>query len=154
MVYKIGIRNSDHWMQILMSTLSQKKLSQLKDTLYSPSLYLSIEGFHLDRSTGAVFYDIEIGIALQNDRFVHISNTRLRYSDLDRLDREIRRCLDSPNYLPAFPPKRFIGNTNQDFLKRRASDLQDYLDRLSRLCLVVCSAPFRSTFLVGANRDG
>jgi hypothetical protein len=131
-------------MEIPLASLSQKKLSQLQSSTVMPRMYLYIEKFDLDPVSGAVMYDIEVGI--QKGQIVRVFKVQRRYSVLAGFDEQIRPLYKDSRFLQPFPPKKMFGNKDQAFLNGRAEKLQKYLTNLVRVAGVINTPAFIRCF--------
>jgi hypothetical protein len=129
-----------------ISSLPEKKLSQIQSSISIPPMYISIERFSLDPQVQATIYHIEIGLQ-KNDSVVFHSIDR-RYSEIHALDAEIRKQFEDSHYLLAFPPKKFYGNKTPQFLQRRCEQLQKYLASLVMVPGIARSPSFARFFLL------
>ena len=127
-----------------ISSLSQKKISQLRSSTIVPHMYIHIEKYDLDPSVNAVLYEIEVGI--QKKDTVLIKKIFKRYSDLKQFDDQIRPLFNDNRFLKLFPPKKFFGNKSKEFLDQRAEQLQDYLTNLVRVAGMNNTPPFLRCF--------
>jgi hypothetical protein len=134
-----------------ISTLTEKKQAQLQSSISIPPMYISIERFSLDTLVHATIYHIEIGIQ-KNDNVVFHCIDR-RYSELYGLDTEIRKQFGDSHYLLDFPPKKFYGNKDPEFLQRRCEQLQKYLANLVMIPGISRSPSFTRFFLIDDSAD-
>lgn len=115
--------------RIPISSLPLQKQKLLEQSVTSPPMYIFIQNHKYDWDLQAVIYEIQIGIKNFND--IVISNYKLRFSDLEKMDKSLRQINNYKN-LPKFPPKKWFGNTNANFLQKRQNELQNYLNTLTQ----------------------
>lgn len=127
-----------------MAQLSSAKVSQLQNSTIHPRMYLSIEGYVLDPQSGAIVYEIEVGI--QKHQIVKVHKVKKRYSELIKFDESVRGSFKESRFLQPFPPKKVFGNKEEKFLKERAKALQNYISNLTRVNALTRSAAFVRTF--------
>lgn len=130
-------------------SLSQSKKSQLHQSACEQPFYIHIESFYIDKDSGITFYIIQVGI--QDDNEILQKNIAVRYSQLEKLNRELHQQFPNNTEFPPFPPKKYIFNTNINFLKKRSEDLQHYLSALSKIPYILDSNDFRTIFQIDAN---
>jgi hypothetical protein len=131
---------------VSISSLTQKKQSQLQSSISIPPMYISIEGHQFDADIRATLYRLEIGVQKGDAVIVH--STSRRYSEIRNFDAEIRKQFGDSHYLLAFPPKKFVGNTNPEFLQIRVEQLQKYLANLVMIPGIARSPSFTRFFLI------
>ena len=124
--------------------LSQSKKSQLHQSANEKPFYIHIKSYAMDKTVGATFYLLEFGVK-DNDS-VQIHPISVRFSQLDKLDKIIRRNFINSSVLDKFPPKKYIFNTDKNFLKKRSEDLQNYLASLTKLPKILEFEEFRRFF--------
>jgi hypothetical protein len=107
-------------------------------------MYLFIDKYEYDPTIKAVVYHIEIGI--QKAQIVHAHKVQRRYSALQQFDSQIRPLYKDSRFLQPFPPKKFFGNREADFLVERCDKLQKYLTNLVRVAGVVNTPAFMRCF--------
>lgn len=129
---------------VLLSSLPQKKLAQLLNSILTPAMYVSVEGFSYDEKLGAILYTIEFGI--QHGQSVNIQRSVLRYSTLNKMDQQLRENGIEFKIQSRFPPKRLLGNKNPQFVEQRAEKLQNYLKGLLKIPEIVTCRAFLGTF--------
>lgn len=127
-----------------VETLAQKKQTQLSLSVTEPRLYIVINGYEYDFNLDAYLYTVEIG--LQNEDIVDIKTRKIRYSQMYEFDKKIRPFFQEFRYLLPFPPKKYIGNKNPDFITSRMEQLQTYLGNLVRIPGICTSDAFMQTF--------
>ena len=125
-------------------SLSQSKKSQLHQSANEKPFYIHIKSYSMDKKVGATFYMLEFGVK-DNDS-VQIHPISARFSQLDKLDKIIRRKFLNPDVLNKFPPKKLLFNTDKNFLKKRSEDLQNYLASLTKLPKILEFEEFRKFF--------
>jgi len=130
--------------EVSLTSLSQKKISQLRSSTIVPHMYLYIEKYDLDPLISVVVYEIEVGI--QKKDTVHIKKIKKRYSELRDFDEQIRPLYRENRFLKPFPPKKLWGNKRKEFLDQRAEQLQDYLTNLVRVAGMNSTPSFIRTF--------
>ena len=127
-----------------LSNLVQLKKSQFHQSLNKVPFYVSVESFDIDPSLKVCFYNLEIGFLHGNT--VKFKNVTKRYSQLEYLDKILRK---NPNYsanLSSFPPKKYFFNKDKDFLSKRKDDLQKYLSKLTLLTDILSNNDFVTFF--------
>lgn len=129
-----------------VETLAQKKQTQLSLSVTEPRLYIVINGYEYDINLDAYLYTVEIG--LQNDDIVDIKTRKIRYSQMYEFDQKIRPYFQEFRYLLPFPPKKYIGNKNPEFITSRMEQLQTYLGNLVRIPGICTSDAFMQTFRI------
>jgi hypothetical protein len=116
---------------VSIASLSQRKSEQLQSANSIPPMYISIEKYFLDPQVDAIIYHLEIGV--QKNQSVSVWAIDRRYSELSHLDSDIRGQFGSSQYLLDFPPKKFYGNKDPQFLELRNDQLQRYLGGLVKI---------------------
>lgn len=129
---------------IPLSSLQQKKLSQLQSSIAIPPMYITLEGYQLASDLNAILYNIEIGI--QKNQTVYVKTCQRRYSALQELDTSIRAQFHDSKYLLPFPPKKYLGNMDPAFIEKRQSQLENYLENLIKVPGVCTSSLFSRFF--------
>lgn len=135
--------------EIPIIKLTQKKAAQLNLAISIPPMYLTIEKFEYNEEFKATFYTIEVGI--QKDSVVCTHTVQKRYSALQEFDAQIRPTFSESRYLRQFPPKKLFGNTETEFVEKRAEKLQDYLANLVRVAGLCETQVFRRFFGIDEN---
>ena len=112
-----------------LSLLASWKINQLNRCYSVPQYYISIEGWRIDKQLKTTIYTIEIGV--KNENNVLLFNIEKRYSEL----RIIHKILsnNSKISLPIFPPRKFFGNFNEEFIRSRHYGLKKYFEGISSI---------------------
>ncbi|EAY05724.1 PX domain containing protein [Trichomonas vaginalis G3] len=134
---------------ISVASLSQSKASQLDKSACEQPFYIHIEYFYIDKETDVAYYIIQIGVKVDNK--VLVRNIAMRYSQLEKLNRLLYKQLPNNTEFPSFPPKKYIFNTNINFLKKRYEDLDNYLSALTTIPHILQSEDFRNAFSISVN---
>lgn len=127
-------------------TLSQSKKSQLHQSACPQPFYIHIESFYTAKDTNITYYVIQVGVKKENG--VQVKNMSIRYSELDKLNRELHTQFPNNTEFAPFPPKKYIFNTSMNFLKKRSEDLQNYLSALTKIPHILESQEFRDMFQI------
>ena len=130
--------------RIPVSSLPLQKKQLLSKCVSMPPMYITIEKHKYDEIARAVVYEIQIGIQHGND--INTNTIRTRYSEMDNLDKQIRGTLGNGAQLRQFPAKKWIGNRDEEFLKQRSSELQDYMIQLLKVPGILQNLHFRKFF--------
>ena len=77
------------------------------------------------REDGVIYYKIRV-LSIHDNSF-HIND---RYSNMRRLWDEVRKSSKSPDKIPEFPPKKWFGSKNRDFVEQRKSALENFFNTL------------------------
>ena len=125
-------------------SLSQSKKSQLHQSANDQPFYIHIQSYQTDKKGGPTFYLLEFGI--QNHESVQVHPINVRFSQLNWLDKQIRQKFINSSMLNKFPPKKFLFNTDQAFLKKRSEELQKYLASLTKVPHLMQYDEFRKFF--------
>jgi hypothetical protein len=96
-----------------------------------PRTYISIERFRFVPEVQAIVYEIQIGVQQNQDVIIHTVN--LRFSQMEKLHQKLNARISRTGSHLEFPVKRWFGNTDEQFLKQRAADLQTYFSGLLQL---------------------
>ena len=141
----------DHFstMRVPLNTLTQKKKSILHQSATDPPMYITIEDHDFDKEINATVYSIEIGF--QHNSEVEIIKCKKRYSELLQLDSEINSLFDNSLINPSFPPKRWFGSLDKNFVNQRAEKLQRYFTDICKINTVISSKHFQTFFGITEN---
>jgi hypothetical protein len=96
-----------------------------------PRFYITVERYDFHERLGAIVYDLQVGIQDREDVIAH--TIQARFSQLELLDKKLRDSVPSCESLKPFPPKRWLCNTNDRFLRARSMELQRYLLNLVQI---------------------
>ena len=130
--------------RIPVSSLPLKKQHLLAKSMTKPPMYITIEKHDYDKIARAVVYELQIGV--QHGQDIVTTTIRKRFSEMDRLDKTIRAALCNHTNFPQFPPKKWIGNTNEAFIQQRTEDLDRYLIQLLRVPGIIENSDFKQFF--------
>jgi len=130
-------------MRLQLSSISEDKIQQLSLSQSTPPFYLSVEAFEIDQTINVTFYTIEIGF--RNGEEVIMHTVTKRYSSLEKLDKAIKSSDLNTTQLSDFPKKRYFGNTDRTFIRRRVQKLQEYLSCVSKIPGIL-KFPYFQTF--------
>ena len=114
-----------------LSSLSPKKLEMLKSSQSIPRMYIMLSSYEIDTQENAVFYLIEVGVEKGSD--IEIHRVRRRYSAIKEFDDQIRVEYSDSRFLMPFPPKKFFGNMEKEFITKRYNELSVYLSNLVKI---------------------
>ena len=132
-------------MEILsLDKLNNQKILALHNSITQPPMYISLESYQFDSKAKTVFYVIEVGILHSNS--IHIHKIITRYSILYDLHQKIYPVLKVNNEIIHFPAKKIFRKNNENFIKKRASNLQDYFNQLTKNPFIRKSKDFREFF--------
>jgi hypothetical protein len=118
-------------LRIPVASLPLPKQKMLASCTSVPRLYISIERFRFACEIQAVVYEIQIGVQQNQDVIVHTVN--LRFSQMEKLHQSLSQRISLTGSNLRFPVKRWFGNTNEQFLKQRADNLQKYFSDLLQI---------------------
>lgn len=133
--------NRDHYVilhELLKKTMIKLDEQTLKTLNYHKLLCLIFEGY-TKKNEGFIEYNINLEDVLMKKSW----KFQIRYSKLRNFHKECQSFLNSikleegeKGCLPPFPPKKWFGNTEDDFLKTRQKDLESYFQTImtSPLC--------------------
>ena len=133
--------NRDHYVilhELLKKTMIKLDEQTLKTLNYHKLLCLIFEGY-TKKNEGFIEYNINLEDVLMKKSW----KFQIRYSKLRNFHKECQSFLNSikldegeKGCLPPFPPKKWFGNTEDDFLKTRQRDLESYFQTImtSPLC--------------------
>lgn len=127
-----------------LSNLVQLKKSQFHQSLNKVPFYVSVESFNIDPSSKVCYYELEIGFLHGNT--VKFKTITRRYSQLENLDKILRKNPNFSSILGNFPPKKYFFNRGKDFLTKRKDDLQKYLSKLTMLTDILSNNEFITFF--------
>ena len=130
--------------RIPVSSLPLDKQRLLEQSITFPPMYIFIQSHKYDWDLQAVMYEIQIGIQSMND--IVITTYKMRFSDLQKMDKTLRKIDAYKDRLPKFPPKKWFGNTNAKFLQQRQIELQNYLNVLTQDFNIQKSSEFHEVF--------
>ena len=117
----------------------------LEQSPASPKMYAYIKGYETDQSSQAIKYQIEIGVKSSSEK-VNIATVSKRFSELEELDKNVRKYFKGQKLLEPFPPKKVFGNTDKEFLQQRKAALQAYLTQLFKVPGICIFPYFLSVF--------
>lgn len=117
---------------INFSQLASWKSKALRKSKSLPEYYISVESWNYDQKQKYVLYTVEIGVLLKIDKgeYVMIFTFDKRYSELRAIYKSIRKSLTDETNHPPFPPKKYIGNLDREFITDRFQKLQNYFSEL------------------------
>jgi len=133
--------NRDHYIilhELLKKTMIKLDEQTLKTLNYHKLLCLIFEGY-TKKNEGYIEYNINLEDVLMKKTW----KFEIRYSKLRNFHKECQSFLNSikldegeKGCLPPFPPKKWFGNTEDEFLKTRQKDLERYFQTImtSPLC--------------------
>jgi hypothetical protein len=111
-----------------ISSLTLTKQKMLTTCASVPRFYVTVEGHEHDSNLGAVVYNLQVGIQDGKDVVTH--TIQARFSQMEVLDKKLRGSLAGCAAAKPFPPKQWLFNTNERFVRTRSADLQRYFDSL------------------------
>lgn len=129
---------------VSLLSLTQSKRSQLHQSASKTPFFVHIASYETKNDEGVTYYSIELGI--RGNESVTIHKVTKRYSQIEKFDKIVRKNVINNTLLNAFPPKRFLFNTEKNFVQRRAQDLQSYLGSLTKIPNMLENEEFRKFF--------
>lgn len=127
-----------------VKSLTQNQRRQLTASITSPPMYVTILGFHIDPETDILYYDIEIGLRYGNNVRVHYVSKR--FSQIKKFYNLIKKQFWlSPSVHP-FPPKKFFGKREPEFIHHRQVELEKFLSSITRMHDIARNAAFTECF--------
>lgn len=127
-----------------IASLPQNQYELLQTSATNPAMFMTLVGYHRDKETDTIYYELQIGV--QSGADVIVSDLDVRYSALQKLDRFVRPIYKSEPYLKQFPPKKYFGNMKEEFVKKRAEELTTYISNLPRIPGILSNPSFKETF--------
>ena len=129
---------------IPLTSLSFRKQCLLSKSPLEPAMYAIIEGHDYDIETNATFYVLQIGIQKGED--VICTMKKLRYSELEKLQKTLINIFPEIDTLHHFPPKKWFNNTNENFIMERQKGLQTFLTIIFGIPSIAETDVFKSFF--------
>ena len=146
--------NRDHYIithELLKKTMIKIDSQTLKTLNYHKLITLIFEGYS-KKNEGFIEYNINFEDVLMKKTW----KFQIRYSKLRNFHKECQNFLSEikldENFigsLPPFPPKKWFGNTEEEFLKSRLKDLETYFQTImtSPLCIQIIEKGILRYFL-------
>ena len=131
-----------------ISSLDEKAKQALEQSSAIPKMYVIIRGNDFVESIQAVQYKLEFGVQSGNN--VNQKTVHKRYSELEEFDKLIRKYFKDQKLIGPFPPKKLLGNTDEEFLSQRQIDLQRYLTQIFKVPGICIFPPFLNLFGIEA----
>ena len=132
--------------RVPFSALSENKQDIIEMSLTIPRMYMTVEDTVFDQNQNCTFYIIEIGVE-EDEENVLVFTIKTRYSEMLKFDRQIRQCAsDEVSFLRKFPPKKFFMNNDSQFVAKRRTDIEGYLENLTQIPGIVNYSPFTQLF--------
>ena len=135
-----GCTNKNKMNSVPINNLTPEAQRLLEQSSASPKMYAFIKGYETDPATQAIKYQIEVGVKSSSEK-VNIKTISKRYSELEELDKNVRKYFKGQKILETFPPKKVFGNTDKEFLIQRKTALQTYITQLLKVP-GICIFPF------------
>lgn len=110
-------------------TMSEIREGQLSSCVGSPKIALVIQNSVEDPVAKATFYVTQV-TQVEEDGVEHVSEQRYRYSQLLAFNEMLKLEYGEIRIMRLFPPKKWVGNKEGDFVETRQSAIQNWMTAL------------------------
>ena len=112
------------------ATIDAIKEKQLASCPVENKIALIITGNQEDAAAKATFYNFRCYLQDSNGSEIKCSEDRYRYSQLLEFNEQLMHDYGAIRLLRLFPPKKWIGNKEGDFVTQRQEAIQNWLNEL------------------------